>query len=158
MSKFFFSIFVRMFRKIYAVVGLWWEGGGGKVELKFVIFNICLYYCSYEQTWWWQCSALGSVLSMTLYFFLSVIKQGRGIWGEHRWYAKVLTVHRNNMTESCQRSGFEIVIFEFRGGRSTTRPYCLRKHTPAQIYTHIHTHTHACTHGVRCTDTCAMRT
>jgi len=33
-------------------------------------------------------------------FFLSVTEQGRGIWGEHRWYAKVLPVHRNNITQS----------------------------------------------------------
>jgi len=34
-------------------------------------------------------------------FFLSVTEQGCGIWGEHRWYSRVLPVHWNNMTESC---------------------------------------------------------
>jgi len=39
---------------------------------------------------------------MTL-FFVSVTEHGRGIRGEHRWYAKLHPVHRNNMTESCRR-------------------------------------------------------
>jgi len=39
-----------------------------------------------------------------LFFFLSVTDQGSGIWGEHRWYSRVLPVHRNNMAESCRRS------------------------------------------------------
>jgi len=91
-----------------------------------VLHTMCYILCA---TWWWRCSALGPVLSMTLNFIIFIFIFFKCHWtgSWHMRWAQVVC-----QSPSCApkqydpelASAFEPVTCGVRSGGSTTRPYC----------------------------------